>query len=258
MQYSKVKKLIQSIGEREVANDFGESLLCHHFTHPEVVSFLAKMVCRGQSFKMYIHHTLFVEITFKNLCLHKKGKEWYFGYYYPHSKRHFSNFMHFFGFIRRGYALYFTDMAGKVLCSQYMPYTTRLPALQQEIAAINERYSYLYGQDFVGILARFANTGIKLKIIVADCKGDFYVTHSKIWVYDTNYMFCLHFENTRLNVRLPQYIKEGNYIGMDRKIVQIQYKNRVLYSAEAFTEAEMEERDDYLFKAVSRFCARLL
>ncbi len=257
MKYSKIKKLIESIGEREIVNHFDESLLCHHFTHPAVIAFLAKMVCRGQSFKMYIHDTLFREVRFKGLRLHKKGGKWYFGYYHQHSKHHFSNFMHFFSFIRRGYPLYFTDMAGNILFSQYMPYTTRLAALKAHIDKINEDYTYLYKQDFLSVLARFANTHIKLKIIVADCKGDFYVTYSKIWTYDTNYVFCLRFENTRLNARLPDYINEGHYIGMDKKIVQIQYKNKVLYSTKAFTETEMDERDDYLFKATVRFLVRL-
>ncbi len=40
----------------------------------------------------------------------------------------------------------------------------------------------------------------------------------------------------------------GRYIGMEHKIVQIKYKEKILHSESAFSEQEMAWRKNYLWK----------
>lgn len=254
MKFTKIKSIIEEIARREMVNNIGKNVFIYHFPNPKTINFLAKLVYFSVSFNLtilnkYGSSTLNYE---KGLILHKKGKEWYLGNYFNHHKKHFSHFIHFFSTILQHFPLYFS-FGKDIIFTEYTQRKEVFAHVLRNIKNNNQSYEYNYPLKFVDILSKFANTGIKLQIIINDCEGNFYVTTSRIWV-----RFCfpsehIFFENTKLNYRKPDFIKMGIYIGMENKIVQIKYKNKILYSENAFSEAEMNYRRNYIWDLIEKY-----
>ncbi|TAE69001.1 MAG: hypothetical protein EAZ85_13535 [Bacteroidetes bacterium] len=254
MKFEKIKSIITEIAQREMVNDIDEDVFIYHFPNPKTINFLAKLVY----FSMPFHLTLLcrygrVDNSYeKGLILHKKGKKWYLGNYRNNRKKHFSNFVHFFSEVLRFFPLYFS-FGKHIAFTEYTQKKEVFAHVLRNIKNNNQSYEYNYPLKFVDILSKFANTGIKLQIIINDSEGNFHVTTSRVWV-----RFCfpsehIFFENTKLNYRKPDFIKSGFYIGMENKIVQIKYKNKILYSENAFSEAEMDYRRNYIWDLIEKY-----
>jgi hypothetical protein len=249
MYYKKVLAIIQAIAERELADFDGSTWINYCFPNPLAIPFLAKMVCLKKSFKMITIGRDFLMVNLHGLALHQEGKTWYLGYYLPDVEKDFKNFQHFFRLCLGRQVLCFTDDNKQLLLTQYITRPHALLQAKTYITAMNDHFDYDYKQDFIDVLARWGNTDIRLKIIVADCKGNFYITHTKIWIVDVpNELRYIAFECMPSHTYLPNNLINGYFIEGEMKIVQIQYKNRILYSTPTFTEEEMEERKDFLTK----------
>jgi hypothetical protein len=249
MYYKKVLAIIQTIAERELA-DFGEhTWMDYCFPNPLAMPFLAKMVCLKKPFKMIIMGTKFVMHNLNGLVLHQEGETWYLGCYPSDGEKDFKNFQHFFRLCIGRQVLCFTDENKQLLLTQYITRPNTLLHAKTYIMAMNNHFDYDYKQDFIDVLAQWGNTDTRLKVIVADCRGNFYVMHSKIWIVDvSNKLRYVEFECMPHHTYLSDDLMRGNFIDGEIKIVQIQYKKRILYSIPTFTEEEMEERKDYLTK----------
>jgi hypothetical protein len=255
MKYGQIKSIIAEISQGILLDSEGNYLFDAYFPNPKTIDFLAKTVALGQNFTMVAHYPVICEFSFPPLRLHKKGKEWHLGYYAPHRKKHFSNFVHFFDCVKSFVPLYFLNEKKEVVFRQYPSKSEISGFLKNHITELNQDLQYDYEQDFIKVLLQFANTGIRLKIIVADCEGDFYVTYSQIWVYAVGKKYFLKFHNLRKNIRKPSEINNGEYLTIERKIVQINYRNRVLYSTDAFSESEMAWRKDYFLRLIEGYYA---
>jgi hypothetical protein len=259
MYYKKVLAIIQTIAERELADFDGSTWIDYCFPNPIVIPFLAKMVCLKKPFKMITIGSGFLMVNLNGLVLHQEGKAWYLGYYPSDGEKDFKNFQHFFRLCIGRQVLCFTDENKQLLLTQYITCPNALLYAKTYITAINDHFDYDYKQDFINVLARWGNTDTRLKVIVADCKGNFYITHSKIWIVDVPNKFrYVEFECMPHHTYLPEYLIRGNFIDGEIKIVQIQYKNRILYSIPTFTEEEMEERKDFLTKKFQHLMNKLI
>ncbi len=258
MYYKKVLAIIQAIAERELADYDGSTWINYCFPNPVSIPFLAKMVCFQKPFKMITIGRTFDTVDFNSLVLHQEGKEWHLGYYPSDSEKDFKYFQHFFNLCLGRQVLCFTDENKHLLLTQYIKRSQALLYAKTYTIGRNEHFGYTYGEDFINVLAQWGNTDIRLKIIIADCKGDFYVTYSKIWIVDVpNKLRYIEFECMPSHAYLPENIKQGSFIDGEIKIVQIQYKKRILYSTASFTAEEMEERKDYLMKSFIRLMQTL-
>jgi DNA-binding transcriptional regulator/RsmH inhibitor MraZ len=249
MYYKKILAIIQNIAERELADFDGSTWIDYCFLNPLAIPFLAKMVCLKKPFKMITISYDFVTVDFNSLVLHQEGEEWYLGCYSSDSEKDFKNFQHFFRLCLGRHVLCFTDEHKRLLLTQYVTRSQALLYAKDYVIGMNNHFDYTYEQDFIDVLARWGNTDIRLKVIVADCKGNFYITYSKIWIVDvSNKLRYVEFDCMPPHTPLPNNLMRGDFIEGETKIVQIQYKNRILYSTATFTEEEMEERDNYLMK----------
>ena len=261
MKYLRIKSIITHIIEREFDNEMLGFKLEYRLPNPKTVDFLALAVLRACSFEMVYHHERGVDKrVFPPLILRKKGKEWYLGSYHSTKKKYHTNFEDFSDILKYYCPLYFLNIRNHFYLPQFMTQKPILEAISQFVTQINQQKNYSYGDDFIDILARFANTNCKLKIVIADCEGDFYVTHSRIWSYvNTNNRISanyLQMDNIRKNVRFPNVINGGNYLTLTTKIVQISYKNRVLFSTETFTEDEMKARKEFKINRLIEFAKK--
>ncbi len=258
MKYSRIKSIITHILEREFNNEIEGFKLEYRLPNPKTADFLALVVARQYSFDMFYHHERGVSKQhFRPLILHKKGKEWYLGNYYEKKKKHFSNFEHFYAMLNHYCPLYFVGCGNNLYLPQFITQKPVFESISDSIAQINLQNDYYYDKDFIELLARFANTDCKLKIIVADCEGDFYVTHSRIWSYNNVLGNMLQMDNIRRNVRFPNEINWGAYLTLTTKIVQVSYKSKVLFSTEAFTEEHMKIRKDFKVNMLIHFAKML-
>ncbi|MCU0391605.1 MAG: hypothetical protein MUE81_10850 [Thermoflexibacter sp.] len=253
-KFAQIKALITEIAQREMLNNVGEDVWIYHFPNPNTIHFLAKLVYFSIPFSMTVLNRYgSSELNYgSGLTLQKKGKEWYLGNYHRNRKKHFSHFVHFFPSVLRHFPLYFS-FGKHIILTEYTPKNGVYACVLSAIQRCNESFKYQYSLAFVSILSKFANTGIKLQIIVTDANGDFHVTTSRIWV---RYCFPyeqLFFENTNANCRNPDFINRGFYLGMENKIVQIKYKNRILYSEPAFSEYEMVDRKNYIWRLMAKY-----
>ncbi len=261
MKYLRIKSIITHIIEREFDNEMLGFKLEHRLPNPKTADFLTLAVLRGNGFEMVYHHERGVDKkVFPPLVLRKKHKEWHLGSYHATKKKYCTTFEDFSDILKYHCPLYFLSIRNNFYLPQFTTQKPVLEVIRQSVAKINQQKNYSYGNDFIDILARFANTNCKLKIVIADCEGDFYVTHSRIWSYanannriSENY---LQMDNIRKNVRFPNAINWGIYLTLTTKIVQISYKNRVLFSTATFTEDEMKARKEFKTNRIIEFAKR--
>ncbi|WP_027002992.1 hypothetical protein [Hugenholtzia roseola] len=254
LPFKKIKSLLIEIAERELVNNVGENIAAYSFPNPATLCFLAKLICRRQPFGLVLLNKVgSYEIRYESgLILHQKNKVWYLGNYQPNRKRHFSNFKHFFPSLLRRLPLYFT-LGKEIALIEYSPHEAVFPSVLEAVTNWNHQFLYDYHSDFVNLIATFANTGIKLQIIIEDTAGDFYITTSRIWVRSAFPQIRVFFENTNFNARQPDFIRSGNYLGIENRIIQIKYKNKILYSKPAFTTKEKTYRKNHIWNLIARF-----
>ena len=261
MKYSRIKSIITHILEREFDNEMLGFKLENRLPNPKTVDFLTLAVVRGYGFEMVYYHERGIDKkVFPPLVLRKKGREWYLGNYYATKKKYCTTFENFSDALKHHYPLYFVNISNNFYLPQFITQKPVLEGISQSVAQINQQKNQSYKKDFVDVLARFANTLCKLKIVIADCEGDFYVTHSRIWSYESDNINIskniLQIDNIRKNVRFPNAINWGNYLTLTTKIVQISYKNRVLFSTETFTEDEMKARKEFRINRIIEFAKK--
>jgi len=257
MKIETIKKHILEVAHRDFRFDSWTTTYSAYFPNTKLVDFLAHVVANNLNLEIdYIssNNTIFCNLSF-DLELWKRGKEYYLGSTLS-KRRSLKNFDSIFSSIfRRNFVIELRASDGSSFNYHHLLSTQSVEKAIKKIVLKSATYfKHPYNQSLSKVLSRFANTHREIEIIVMDSKGDFYITQNRVWVLCYHCPPFLIFENTFRRRAFPDEINKGRYFQINKRILQIRYENKVLYSVEAFQESELYWRENHEKILVQAFC----
>lgn len=267
MTLKEIKQIIYIIAKKKYFFFYNDRISYNHHLFKNVIDFLAEAVYFKFSFQVICccNKCMIYLTTYHNLELTQFNKKWHLGYYYEHQKRRKPNFNDFFDYYRLDYIIYFINLKNNKITftEKLYPKDIRL-SVEKSIENINDEFDYQYNKKLIDVLTKFANTDIKLKITFDNIKHKNQVMFTKIYVCPLWTGYSVIFNNENRNAWFPKnsnyrqsifsnyYDNRKGFINMEQKIIEIAYKDKILFKDKNFTKKQIKNRQKYLSKKISK------
>lgn len=258
MQLEKLRQIIEAIGARELDKEHNIAHYNLYFSDNRLLHFLLKTLKYPSEIRLksiYTTNSAVVERSF-HLELHKKSGVYYLGYY--SGRRHFKYFRHFFKDILAD-ALPIALYSERGFSVSFMANRTESFGAWHEIIEKQKRdFGHSYSDKLTCTLSQFSNTDLPLKMILMDSQGDFYQIVSRLWSLkfpDSLYFptILTFFENCSRSWHMRSDVRKGFYFSVDKRIVQVSYRDTILDKTAAIPEAEFYMRENYWINSIKNY-----